>query len=538
MNYVIGVDYGTDSARAVLVNAADGSVIAGATENYPRWAKGLYCDAGADRFRQHPKDYLEVLEKVLKAVVAACPEPGAIRGISVDTTASTPCLTDDRLTPLSLLDGFEENPDAMFVLWKDHTGLAEGREITDLCQNEGLPYAAHSGGTYSAENFWSKILHLFRTNPHVAAKAWSAIECCDWITAVLTGCNSLDELKPGHCCIGAKWMWAEEWGGYPPAEFLDRLDPRLKGLHLPKENFGCDRKAGTLSPEWAAKLGLGTDVVVGAGNVDSYSGAVGGGVCDGTVVMNLGTSSCYMAVMPKEKFGDRIIDGVFAQVDGSILPGKVGIEVGLSAFGDCYAWAKKLVSWPLRELSKKRPELSGVMAEAESALIADLTAAAALLPAREDAPIATDYLNGRRSPYGDSSLTGTIARLKLATEAPEVFRALVEATAFATKAVMDHLERGGVEIHRYVAVGGVAQKSPFVMQMLSDVLEKEIEVSSSKDSCALGAAIHAAVASGLYPTVEDAEKALCPPVAARYTPAPSPILRARYQRYLAMTGLK
>ena len=536
-NYVIGVDYGTDSARAILVDAGDGSVIAARTEAYPRWAEGRYSDAAADRFRQHPKDYLEVLETVLRDVVGKCPQPERIRGISVDTTASTPCLTDENLTPLSLTPGFEEEPDAMFVLWKDHTGMAESREINALCDGEKLPYTRHCGYSYSAENFWAKILHIFRTNPRVAEKAWSAIECCDFVTASLTGCHSLEELKPGHCCIGAKWMWAEEWGGYPPASFLDRLDPRLKGLHLPQENYGCHELAGTLCPEWAVKLGLGTDVVVGAGNVDSYSGAVGGGVRHRTIVMNLGTSSCYMAVMPKEKFGDRIIDGLFAQVDGSILPGQVGFEVGLSAFGDAYAWVKKLVSWPLRELAEKQPELKGTLKAAEDRLIADLSEAAARLPQREDAPLATDYLNGRRSPFCDNSLTGTLAGLKLGTTAPELFRALVEATAFATKAVMDHLKAGGVEIDRYVAVGGVAQKSPLVMQMLSDVLEAPISVSASKDSCALGAAIHAAVVAGLYPTVEAAEEALCPPIATTYTPVPSAILRARYRKYLALTGL-
>lgn len=535
--FVIGVDYGTDSARAILVDAADGTVLAARTELYPRWAEGRYSDAGADRFRQHPKDYLEVLETVLKDVIGKCPSPGRICGISVDTTASTPCLTDAELTPLALLPEFAEDPDAMFILWKDHTGMAESREINALCDGEKLPYTCHSGYSYSAENFWSKILHVFRTNPRVAGAAYSAIECCDFVTATLTGCRDLSSLRPGHCCIGAKWMWAEEWGGYPPASFLDRLDPRLKGLHLPERNYGCHEQAGTLCPEWAAKLGLGTEVVIGAGNVDSYSGAVGGGVRTGTVVMNLGTSSCYMAVMPKETFGDKIVEGLFAQVDGSILPGQVGFEVGLSAFGDAYAWVKNLVAWPLRHLAEQQPALKETLAEAEARLLADLTEAAAQLPQREDAPLATDYLNGRRSPFCDNALTGTMVGLKLATTAPELFRALVEATAFATKAVMDHLRGGGVRIDRYVAVGGVAQKSPFVMQMLSDVLETPIEVSSSKDSCALGAAIHAAVVSGLYPTVEAAEEALCPPIASVYTPVPSPILRARYRKYLSLTGL-
>ncbi|MBQ7750265.1 MAG: ribulokinase [Bacteroidales bacterium] len=529
--FVIGVDYGTDSARAILVDAFSGEILAGKTAAYPRWAEGKFCDAAKAQFRQHPKDYLEVLETILKGVIGACPEPENIVSISIDTTASTPCFADRTLTPLALKPGFEEDPSAMFILWKDHTAMAESVEINTLCDTKGYPYTCHSGGVYSAENYWSKVLHIVRTAPQVAENAYCAIECCDWISAVLSGCNDMESFRPGHCCLGAKWMWAEEWGGFPPESFFDELDPRLNRLALPKENFGCDKPAGTLCAEWAAKLGLPETVRIGVGNIDSYSGAVGGGVRYKTIILNLGTSSCYMAVMPKEIYGSKVLPGVFAQVDGSILPGQVGFEVGLSAFGDVYAWVKNFLSWPLRKLDPERA------AEIEGTMIADLSEAAAALPEREDAPLATDYLNGRRSPFGDNSLTGTLEGLRLSTSAPEVFRAFVEATCFATKAVMDHLEKGGVEIGRYVAVGGVAQKSPFVMQMLSDVLGKEIEVSSAKDSCALGAAVHAAVIAGLYPSVEAAEDALCPPTSRKYTPGESSVLSKRYARYLTLAGL-
>ena len=537
-SFVIGVDYGTDSGRAVLLDALTGEQIAAKTAVYPRWAEGRYCNPSEDRFRQHPKDYLEVLETILKGVIAACPDPSGIVAIGIDTTASTPCLTDSRLVPLALKPGFEDNPDAMFVLWKDHTGMAESQEINVLCDGKGYPYTAHCGHVYSAENFWSKMLHLVRTAPEVAEAADSAIECCDFLAATLTGCHDIEALRPGHCCIGAKWMWAEEWGGYPPASFFGELDPRLNRLRLPQQNFGCDKAAGTLCPEWAAKLGLSESVIVGVGNVDSYSGAVGGGVRYRTLVMNLGTSACFMAVMPKERMGDKIIDGVFAQVDGSILPGQIGIESGLTAFGDIYAWVRNLLSWPLRQAAAADPAFAEKAEAIENKLIADLTTAAATLPVREEAPLASDYLNGRRSPFGDSSLTATLTGLKIGTDAPEFFRAFVEASAFAVRAVVDHMEAGGVEIERCVAVGGVAQKSPFVMQMLSDVLGKQIEVSSSKDSCALGSAIHAAVAAGIYPSVEAAEEVLCPPASRKYEPNPSPVLEARYRRYLALTGLK
>ena len=532
--YVIGVDYGTDSARAILVNALSGEILSGHTAAYPRWAKGLYSDAGEARFRQHPLDYLEVLEKVLKEVISACPSKDDILSIAIDTTASTPCFCDEHLSPLSLRKEFSEDPDAMFILWKDHTGEAESDEINSLCREKGYPYTCHCGNVYSPENYWSKVLHVVRTNEKVAESAFAAIECCDWISAVLTGCSDMDSFRPGHCCLGAKWMWADEWGGYPPKSFFEELDPRLCRIALPEENYGCDNPAGTLCQEWASKLGLKESVLVGVGNIDSYSGAVGGGVRYKTIVLNLGTSSCYMSVMPKEIFGSKVLDGVFAQVESSILPGQIGFEAGLSAFGDAYAWVKKLISWPLEKVKEKDASLAETI---ESGMIAALTEAASELPEREDAPIATDYLNGRRSPFGDSSLTGTVKGLRLSTTAPELFRAFVEATCFATRAIIDHLVKGGVDIERLIAVGGVAQKSPFVMQMLSDALGRPVEVSSAKDSCALGAAIHASVIAGLYPSVEAAEDALCPPTAARYEPRPSEVLKKRYAKYLEMANL-
>lgn len=532
--YVIGIDYGTDSARAILVDALSGEILSGKTAAYPRWGKGLYSDAGESRFRQHPLDYLEVLETVLKGVICDCPSKEDILAISIDTTASTPCFCDETLTPLSLKEEFKEDPDAMFIIWKDHTGMEESREINALCHEKGYPYVCHCGNVYSAENYWSKVLHVVRTNEKVAAGAFAAIECCDWLTSVLTGCRDMTSLRPGHCCLGTKWMWAEEWGGFPPKSFFEELDPRLCRIALPEDNFGCDKAAGSLCTEWASRLGLSENILVGVGNIDSYSGAVGGGVRYGTMILNLGTSSCYMSVMPKEIYGTKVLDGVFAQVDGAILPDQIGFEAGLSAFGDAYAWVKKLISWPLQKVKEKDPSLAEAI---ESDMIASLTEAASLLPEREDAPLATDYLNGRRCPFGDNSLTGTIQGLRLSTTAPELFRAFVEATCFATRAIVDHLTKGGVEINRLVAVGGVAQKSPFVMQMLSDALDRPVEVSSAKDSCALGAAIHAAVIAGLYPSVEAAEDALCPPASSRYEPHASEILKKRYGKYLEMANL-
>ncbi len=276
---VIGMDFGSDSVRAVLVDAKDGHEYVNAVCNYPRWMKGLYCDASQDRYRQHARDYVEAMTEVLRQVIAACPDPRTIAAISVDTTASTPCLTDDKMVPLCLKPGYEEDPDAMFVLWKDHTGTKESAEIEALCAQSPVNYACHTGGDYSPENFWSKVLHLLRSSEKLRSDAYSVIELCDFIPAVLTGLSSLGQMRMGHCVAGGKWMWDEAWGGYPPEAFFRKLDPILLPVlrHLPSANYYCSEAFGHLSAEWAAKLGLSTDVLVGVGNVDSHSGAVGAG---------------------------------------------------------------------------------------------------------------------------------------------------------------------------------------------------------------------------------------------------------------------
>ena len=414
--YVLGLDYGTDSVRALLVDALTGREIDSEVALYSRWNRGLYSDPRVARFRQHPHDYLEALRRTVRAVTDRHADLAPhIRALSVDTTASTPCLTDKRGVPLSLHEKYAENPDAMFVLWKDHTGQAECEEINALCARSPINYACHSGNYYSAECFWSKVLHLLRRDEELRRDAWSVVELCDWIPAVLTGCPDAASVKMGHCVCGSKLMWAEEWGGYPPEEFFAALDPVLLPIvrHLPKENYGCDVAAGYLTEEWAAELGLKPGIPVGVGDIDSHSGAVGAGVCYGTVVLNLGTSACYMAVMPREEMGDRIVEGIFGQVDGSILPHMIGFESGMSAFGDVYAWFKKLLCWPLHAILSRTELVDAstrdrLIAETEGRIMEELTAGAEALPLRADAPLATDWLNGRRSPFSDSALTGML----------------------------------------------------------------------------------------------------------------------------------
>lgn len=529
ISYTIGVDFGSDSVRALLVNALTGEYIHSAESHYSRWAKGLYTDKTKAMFRQSPLDYLEGLEKVLTDVVSHCPAPEAVRCISVDTTGSTPCLVDRHCKPLSLSEKYKENPDAMFVLWKDHTAEHEAAEINNADRLSGKGYSRHSGGHYSAECFWAKVLRVLRHSPELQNEAYTAIELCDWIPAVLTGVDDITKMRVGLCAAGAKRMWAEEWGGYPPEEFFNGIDGKLVPIlrNMPDKVYGCDKEAGRITAEWADKLGLSRDVLIGIGNIDSHSGAVGAGITLGTMAMNLGTSACFMAITPKNP---HVIEGIFGQVYGSILPEMTGYEVGMSAFGDIFAWLKRILGWALEcnQTNQKDNILQKLSEEAGKLRIS------------ASSPISTGYLNGRRSPAPDSSLTCTITGLTLGTSPAEIYYALAESAAFGAKAAIDHLINNGVFIERLVAIGGIAFKSPFIMQLMADANMKKIEVLDCKQSCALGAAVNASVVAGLYPDVPTAQKALCPPSAHTYSPSPErhDLLESRYQKYLELSKLK
>ena len=532
--HVIGLDFGTDSVRALLVNAVTGTEIDTETAYYPRWKKGLYSNPSIAQFRHHPQDYLDCLKAVIGNISARHPDlKDNIVSIALDTTASTLCLTDETGTPLSLQSRYAENPNAMFVIWKDHTGQKEADEINDLLQKQPVNYAKYSGNYYSSECFWAKVLHLLRTDKDLQKDAWSAIELCDFIPAVLTGCKDAGKVRMGHCVAASKLMWDEDWGGYPPVDFFEKLDSVLLPIrnHLPEKNYGCERSAGTLTKEWAEILGLKEGIPVGVGNIDSHSGAVGSGIEHGTTIMNLGTSAGFMSVMTPEAMGTHIIDGIFGQVKGSILQGEIGFESGLSAFGDVFAWFKNLLAWPLKNMvAKEQPELA---ARLEDEILKEVSLEAEKLNITINSPLATDWFNGRRTPFPNLSLTGSITGMNLSTSAPEIYYSLAEATCFATKKVIDHLDRNGVTIHRLIGIGGIAQKSPFVMQMLSDTLGRTIDVSDCKQAGAMGSVIHATVVAGIYPSVPKAQKALCQPISKSYKPNAErgKLLERRYKRY-------
>lgn len=525
MAYVIGIDFGTDSVRSVIANAADGAVAAVSVADYPRWSEGRYCDPVDNRFRQHPLDYLESMEvSLVQALREAGREVAAqVRGIAVDTTGSTPVLADASGAPLALGKPFADDPDAMFVLWKDHTAVAEAERINTLARTwGGVDYTRFEGGVYSSEWFWAKVLHVIEANPAVRDAAVTILEHCDWIPAVLCGTADLARFKRSRCAAGHKAMWHAEFGGYPSDAFLARLHPRLPVLKasLGTETFTSDVPFGTLGAEWAGKLGLPRDVVVAVGAFDAHMGAVGGDIQPHRLLKVMGTSTCDMVLGPKGKGAEQLVAGICGQVDGSIIPGAIGYEAGQSAFGDVYAWFKQLLSWPLHTFLP-----SGEAHAVMERIIPELEKAAAAIPPEHSSLLALDWLNGRRTPDADQRLKGAIAGINLGTDAPRVYRALVEATAYGSRAIVQRFRSQGIRIDGVIGIGGVAKKSPFVMQTLADVLGMPIEVRSGEQPVALGAAMFAATAAGLHPTVEDAQRAMSSGTEATYTPDPA---RARF----------
>ena len=516
--YVIGIDYGTDSVRSVVVDTEDGQITGTSVFEYPRWKKALYCDPSTNRFRQHPLDYIEGLEQSVKGAIKDLPVEVRenIAGITVDTTGSTPVAVDRDGVPLSLKLGFDNDPDAMFVLWKDHTAVNEAAEINELAKSwGGIDFTKFEGGIYSSEWFWAKVLHVLRVSPGVRKNAWSWVEHCDWIPALLTGETDPLKIKRSRCAAGHKAMWHEAFRGLPDEKFLTTLDPLLKGVRekLYNETYTSDTVAGNLTEEWAKRLGLSTKVKVGAGTFDAHSGAVGGEIRPYHLVKVMGTSTCDMIVAPAEEFGNKLVAGICGQVDGSIIPGMIGLEAGQSAFGDIYAWFGKLLMWPVTSIisemkwldasSKKRIE-----EETTGRMIAELSRQAESLPFEETAIVALDWMNGRRTPDADQALKGVIAGLSLGSDAPRIFKALVEATAFGSRMINERFISEGVRIDGVIAIGGVAKKNPFVMQIVADVLNMPIKVASSDQTCALGSAMAAAVMAGIHVDMASAQKAM------------------------------
>ncbi len=529
-HFVIGVDFGTDSVRSIIVSTVNGSEISSAVQNYKRWGEGKYCDSAKNQFRQHPLDYFEGLENTILEAVSKAAEGTAkkIKGISVCTTGSTPAAVDKQGTPLALTSGFEENPNAMFVLWKDHTGVKEASEINEIAKSfGGIDYTKFEGGIYSSEWFWAKILHVIREDEKVREAAYSWMEHCDWIPALLTGHQNPLTFRRSRCAAGHKAMWHESFEGLPAEEFLVTLDPLLAGLRdrLYHYTYTCDESVGHISHEWADKLGLSREVVIGTGAFDAHMGAIGGEIKPYILTKIIGTSTCDMLIVPTKEHGHKLVRGICGQVDGSIVPGMLGMEAGQSCVGDVYAWFKNLLMWPLENFIKESIAFDNatkekLMGEIAARTIPALSNEAEKIEIDESGIVALDWLNGRRTPDANQSLKGVIAGLNLGSDAPKIFRALVEATAFGAKKIVDRFISEGIKIEGVIALGGVAKKAPFVMQVHADVLNMKIKVAKSDQTCALGAAMCAATAAGIYSNIEEAQQVMGSGFEAEYHPNP------------------
>ncbi|MCK9524839.1 MAG: ribulokinase [Limnochordia bacterium] len=541
VKYVIGVDFGSDSVRSLLVRTDTGEEVASGVASYRRWSQGLYSDAAQNQFRHHPLDYLEGLEECIREALKKLPQfvREDVVGIGVDTTGSTPGPVDENGTLLALLDEFRDEPNAMFVLWKDHTAVREAAEINELAKTwGGEDYTKYEGGVYSSEWFWAKILHILRSDERVRQAAYSWVEICDWIPGVLTGTSHPKILKRSRCAAGHKAMWHEDWGGLPPEEFLTRLDPLLAGLRdrLFTDTYTSDEKAGGLSEEWAERLGLPAGIAVAVGAFDAHMGAVGGGVRENALLKIMGTSTCDVMMASKEELGSTLVEGICGQVDGSVIPGMIGLEAGQSAFGDVYAWFRDILFWPLEVLGDEEGIDEDTRRRIRSNILVKLTEKAREVDPSTTTLVALDWLNGRRTPYADQELKGALVGLTLGTDAPRIFRALVEATAFGAKAIVERFREEGLKIDQVIAQGGIPGKNAFVMQVTADVLNMPVKIVQSEQSVALGAAIFAAVAAGEFATALEAQQAMASGYSKVYTPEPVSVKRYQelYAKYLAI----
>ena len=512
--YALGLDFGTNSVRALIVDVADGKEVATSIYEYETGKDGIILDpADPHLARQHPQDYLKGLKVSVRTAMDKAKKTDGdfdadkVIGIGIDTTGSTPLPVDRQGTPLCFDERFRDNPNALAWLWKDHTSTEESARITALAAEEHPEYLAKCGGTYSSEWFFSKIFHCLRTDPEVFAAAYSWVECCDYIPAVLTGTSQPEMIKRSRCAAGHKAMFNKEWGGLPAADFLVKLDPGLGELRgrLYDESYTSDTNAGTLTGEWAEKLGLPVGLPVAVGAFDAHLGAVGSGVAQGKLVKIIGTSTCDVAVWPSnEPLAD--IPGVCGIVDGSVLPGYYGLEAGQSAVGDIFNWFVDII------------QPGGADKGSHEAL----TEAAEKIKAGQSGLLALDWNNGNRTILVDQRLSGLLVGQTLHTKPAEIYRTLIEGTAFGALTIINRYEEYGVKISEVINCGGIAEKNPLIMQIYADVMGREMKIAQSAQTCALGSAIAGSVVAGReaggYASFPEAQAAMCGIKDVSYTP--------------------
>lgn len=493
--YTLGIDYGTNSVRALVVRCADGAELGSAVFHYPSGSQGILLDPRDHHLaRQYPGDHLLGLEKSVRAALTAAKktrgfDAAKVIGLGVDTTGSSPIPVDAQNVPLALNPKWRKNLHAQCWLWKDHTGWREAAQITALAAQHRPQFIAKCGNTYSSEWFWSKLWHCRNVAPKVFSAAYSWVELADWIPSVLAGVTDPRQVKRGICCAGHKALYSDEWGGLPDKEFLALLDPALADLRdrLYEKAHDATASAGRLTPGWAAKLGLPAGIPIAIGEMDVHYGAIGCGVAEGTLVKVIGTSTCDCGVVSMSKTVPDI-PGICGIVPGAILPGFYGIEAGQSAVGDIFKWWVEVVcegdaarhARLTKEVEKQKPGQSGLLA--------------------------LDWQNGNRTILTDPLLTGLILGCTLHTTQAEIYRALIEATAFGARAILERIKEYGVPVERIVCAGGIAEKNPLLMQIYADVTGCTMLVSGSSQACALGSAVSAAVLAGAHPDFPTAQR--------------------------------
>ena len=525
--YSIGLDFGTNSVRALIVDAANGDEIATSVWDYAHGEAGVVVDSRDPHLaRQHPQDYVDGIKAcVTGAIKEAAARPGFspqdVIGIGVDTTGSTPLPVDESGEPLALQESFSTNPAAMAWLWKDHTGFAEAGAITEKAAEIRPEYLCKCGGTYSSEWFWSKIWHCLKVAPDVFDAAYTWVEIADWIPAVLTGTTDPSILKRGICAAGHKAMFHAAWGGYPDAEFLSSLEPRLAEVRrsLPNRAYTVEDAAGGLTEEWAEALGLHAGIPVAVGAFDAHLGGVGSGIQENVLVKIVGTSTCDMMVSSLDnELAD--IPGLCGIVPESILPGFYGLEAGQSAVGDIFNWF----------VSRVQP------GGAEKGSHEALTEQAANLKPGESGLLGLDWHNGNRTVLVDQRLTGALLGMTLHTSPAEIYRTLIESTAFGARVIMERFEEYGLKVERVLNCGGIPGKSPLTMQIYADVMGRTMEIARGTQTCALGAAMAGAVVAGVdaggYANFSDAVQEMTGIQKKKYVPNPKNV--AIYSRLYAL----
>lgn len=537
---VAGIDYGSDSVRVTVLEATSGETVVRVSRLYPRWAAGAYCDPRSHRFRQHPLDHLETLEACFGEIADLLGD-GAVSALAVDATGSTPAPVDRRGVPLALLEEFATEPDAMFWLWKDRTSAAEAR-VVDAALSAAEPDHTQFQGTYSSEWWWAKILRAATTNERVRAHAHSWVEHADWVPNLLVGVDDVERFSRNACAAGHKVLYSERLGGMVPAPVLAALHPHLAavGATFRTPPVPAGTRLGTLCPEWARRLRLSTDTVVGAGSLDAHAGGVGAGIDPRTLVKVMGTSTVDLFLTDHDAVAGADLRRLCGLAEDSIVPGHLGGETGQAAFGDLFAWYARMLAWPLRHVLAPQlrevlseQEVDDVLARSGAALLAALEAE---VVRREPGDVlALDWVNGRRYPDADEEASAALMGLRIGHDAVDVYRALVEAAVLGSKAIYDGLAAQGLRFDRVVLVGGIARKSPFICQSIADALDTEVRVQQEEEVCAAGAAMYAATAAGYFDDLPAAQERLRGELGARYTPVPAQVarFRARFTEYAA-----